>query len=214
MFTGREYAEKFKFYEYRARAYNPELGRFMSEDPKGFDAGDYNLYRYVSNDPEDMTDPMGTTPFLPPVKSPFGYEMDRWDDIRRRQITATVRWNPELRVWKDKQLFVRRRDLITGTTSLVPAYGRTDLSLGVDTGDDPEAQFSRATIQLGVDAHLRTTGNPKAIELAAEKESLITLPTHVGGRLTTARALLKARPTNYYANIHRLERHEQNCSKL
>jgi hypothetical protein len=31
----------------------------MSEDPKGFDAGDYNLFRYCGNDPEDRTDPMG-----------------------------------------------------------------------------------------------------------------------------------------------------------
>jgi RHS repeat-associated protein len=46
-------------YEYRARAYNAELGRFMSEDPKLFDAGDYNLFRYCHNDPLDLTDPMG-----------------------------------------------------------------------------------------------------------------------------------------------------------
>jgi RHS repeat-associated protein len=67
LFTGREYAatyrgtyvSTFSFYEYRARAYNPNLGRFMSEDPKGFDAGDYNLFRYCHNDPIDSTDPMG-----------------------------------------------------------------------------------------------------------------------------------------------------------
>ena len=34
----------------------------MSEDPKGFDAGDYNLFRYCHNDPEDLTDPMGLAP--------------------------------------------------------------------------------------------------------------------------------------------------------
>jgi RHS repeat-associated protein len=67
LFTGREYAATyystyvptFKFYEYRARAYHPALGRFMSEDPKLFDAGDYNLFRYCHNDPIDFTDPMG-----------------------------------------------------------------------------------------------------------------------------------------------------------
>ncbi len=59
MFTGREYANLFGFYEYRARAYHPGLGRFMSEDPKLFDAGDYNLFRYCHNDPIDFTDPMG-----------------------------------------------------------------------------------------------------------------------------------------------------------
>jgi RHS repeat-associated protein len=67
LFTGREYAATyrgnyvpaFRFYEYRARAYHPDLGRFMSEDPKGFDAGDYNLFRYCHNDPIDSIDAMG-----------------------------------------------------------------------------------------------------------------------------------------------------------
>ena len=59
LFTGREYQSRFGFYEYRARAYQPTLGRFMSEDPKGFDAGDYNMFRYCHNDPLDLTDPMG-----------------------------------------------------------------------------------------------------------------------------------------------------------
>jgi RHS repeat-associated protein len=60
LFTGREYNALFGFYEYRARAYHPGLGRFMSEDPKLFDAGDYNLFRYCHNDPIDNVDPMGT----------------------------------------------------------------------------------------------------------------------------------------------------------
>jgi RHS repeat-associated protein len=67
LFTGREYAgtyqgtyvPAFTFYEYRARAFHPGLGRFMSEDPKLFDAGDYNFFRYCHNDPVDLTDPMG-----------------------------------------------------------------------------------------------------------------------------------------------------------
>jgi RHS repeat-associated protein len=81
LFTGREYSAMFGFYEYRARAYHPGLGRFMSEDPKGFDAGDYNLYRYCHNDPEDLTDPMGLWPVPPAEKAPipegfFQREMD------------------------------------------------------------------------------------------------------------------------------------------
>jgi RHS repeat-associated protein len=74
LFTGREYAATyrstttpaFNFYEYRARAYSPKLGRFMSEDPKLFDPGDYNLFRYCHNDPIDNTDPMGTEIKLDP----------------------------------------------------------------------------------------------------------------------------------------------------
>ncbi len=59
MFTGREYAQKFGVYEYRNRAYHPGLGRFTSEDPMGFAAGDNNLFRYCGNDPIDRVDPMG-----------------------------------------------------------------------------------------------------------------------------------------------------------
>ena len=32
-----------------ARYYDPASGRFLSEDPLGFAAGDTNLYRYVGN---------------------------------------------------------------------------------------------------------------------------------------------------------------------
>src|SRR5579884_4408401 len=60
LFTGREYNANFGFYEYRVRAYHPSLGCFMSEDPKLFDPGDYNLFRYCHNDPVDNVDPMGS----------------------------------------------------------------------------------------------------------------------------------------------------------
>ena len=59
LFTGREWVAGFGFYEYRARAYNPTLGRFMSEDPIGFAAGDANLFRYCGGDPVNCTDPSG-----------------------------------------------------------------------------------------------------------------------------------------------------------
>jgi hypothetical protein len=42
----------------------------MSEDPKGFDSGDYNLFRYCHNDPIDFTDPMGLIPTPAPITNP------------------------------------------------------------------------------------------------------------------------------------------------
>jgi RHS repeat-associated protein len=84
LFTGREYAATFAFYEYRARAYHPGLGRFMSEDPKLFDAGDYNLFRYCHNDPIDMTDPMGlageVTGILQQGTHDRVWDMTKWFD--------------------------------------------------------------------------------------------------------------------------------------
>ena len=45
-------------YYYRARYYDPAPGRFLNEDPVGFDAGP-NFYRYVSNNPVNEVDPSG-----------------------------------------------------------------------------------------------------------------------------------------------------------
>ena len=59
MFTGREYDSETGLYFYRARYYDPKIGRFISEDPIGFQGGDLNLYAYVRNNPVNRTDPYG-----------------------------------------------------------------------------------------------------------------------------------------------------------
>ena len=61
LFTGREWLSDLKLYDLRNRHYQPELGRFLQPDPKQFEAGDYNLYRYCHNDPINHSDPMGLT---------------------------------------------------------------------------------------------------------------------------------------------------------
>ncbi len=60
MFTGREYLSTIGIYDYRNRMYSPLLGRFLQNDPLGFDAGDNNLYRYCGNNPTNASDPDGT----------------------------------------------------------------------------------------------------------------------------------------------------------
>jgi RHS repeat-associated protein len=64
-YTGRELDTETGLYYYRARYYDPGVGRFISEDPIGFGAGDTNLYRYVNNSPTNFTDPSGEIAFLP-----------------------------------------------------------------------------------------------------------------------------------------------------
>jgi RHS repeat-associated protein len=61
-FTGRENAGNGIYY-YRARYYNSTFGRFISEDPAGFDGGDLNLYAYVLDNPVNLTDPSGKCPW-------------------------------------------------------------------------------------------------------------------------------------------------------
>jgi RHS repeat-associated protein len=57
-YTGRDYDAETGLNYYRARYYDPVIGRFISEDPIGFDGGN-NFYAYVENDPIDWTDPLG-----------------------------------------------------------------------------------------------------------------------------------------------------------
>ena len=59
MFTAREYDSETGLYFYRARYYDPAIGRFISEDPIGFSGGDLNLYAYVRNNPVSRIDPYG-----------------------------------------------------------------------------------------------------------------------------------------------------------
>jgi RHS repeat-associated protein len=64
-FTGRENDSTgtLSLYNYRMRAYSPTLQRFLSEDPINFHGGDPNLYRYVSGNPIQGLDPLGTSIF-------------------------------------------------------------------------------------------------------------------------------------------------------
>ncbi len=58
-YTGREWDSEIGLYYYRARYYDPNTGRFISEDPIQFGGGDPNLYRYVGNSPGNFRDPSG-----------------------------------------------------------------------------------------------------------------------------------------------------------
>jgi RHS repeat-associated protein len=56
-YTGREFDGLGVDY-YRARYYNPQYGRFLSEDPMGLAAGP-NLYQYANGSPTNFRDPNG-----------------------------------------------------------------------------------------------------------------------------------------------------------
>jgi RHS repeat-associated protein len=62
--TGREWDAAVSLQYNRARYYDPATGRWTSQDPLGFDAGDSNLYRYVKNAPTDASDPSGKNVYL------------------------------------------------------------------------------------------------------------------------------------------------------
>ena len=57
-FTGREWDKESGLYYYRARYYDPRVGRFTQEDPIGLTGG-VNTFRYVGNGPTTFKDPFG-----------------------------------------------------------------------------------------------------------------------------------------------------------
>ena len=57
-YTAREWDATAGLYQVRARWYDPQIGRFVSEDPMGL-AGGMNPYAYAANSPLNFTDPSG-----------------------------------------------------------------------------------------------------------------------------------------------------------
>jgi RHS repeat-associated protein len=68
-YTGRE-ADATGLYYFRARYYNPNTSRFISEDPIGFAGDGANLFAYVGDDPTDFIDPFGMDRKDPCYKNP------------------------------------------------------------------------------------------------------------------------------------------------
>jgi RHS repeat-associated protein len=62
---------------YRARYYDPSTGRFLSEDPAGFEGG-INSYAFVGNNPVDLIDPSGLYDTDPQVPKPLPPALDKF----------------------------------------------------------------------------------------------------------------------------------------
>ena len=80
-YTAREFDSESGLYYYRARYYDPNLGRFASEDPFKEVVRGLNFYEYVRNHPPDYTDPTGRSPW------------DWWDKFWRWLGLGKSSWN-------------------------------------------------------------------------------------------------------------------------
>ncbi|MDZ7619215.1 MAG: RHS repeat-associated core domain-containing protein [Patescibacteria group bacterium] len=81
-FTGRPLDEATGLQNNLPRWYDPAVGRWMTEDPIGFEGKDGNLYAYVGNGPVNATDPSGLEVWVETTPSVGGWH---------RRITVHVR---------------------------------------------------------------------------------------------------------------------------
>lgn len=142
------------FYYMRARYYDPNVGRFISEDPIGFEGGDVNLYAYVGNNPVSWIDPSGKAPF--------------WDHFRDGyNLSANAGgsfWNSLVRGWNEMAVdFGKYADYeavhvttYSRTTSAdaVIAAAQEMIATGMLNGVKvPQAVIDHASLDLRTPAH-------------------------------------------------------------
>jgi len=119
-YTGRFWDADIGLQSNRARWYAPSQGRWISQDPIGFAAGDANLYRYVGNGPTTKTDPSGLqSPGEQPWYSDSGWDyLNPWAynfPIGQRSIADGVfgtvySWGPTSRAIElDREIANRRK---------------------------------------------------------------------------------------------------------
>ncbi|HEY2415095.1 MAG TPA: RHS repeat-associated core domain-containing protein [Pirellulaceae bacterium] len=94
-YTGRERDRETGLDYYRARYYDPATGRFTSEDPIGFLAGDPNLARYVFNNPLRYTDPSGLEVIVY-VWNPDKGANSQWGHASMQVDGTYISWWPKL----------------------------------------------------------------------------------------------------------------------
>ena len=101
LFQGREYDYDLSLYNYRARYYDPSLGRFLQTDPLGYQDS-MNLYQGMNMNPVNFVDPWGT--YISLISNPkeivwllrFGVPESAWKYIDTTKLDGRTIIDPAL----------------------------------------------------------------------------------------------------------------------
>ena len=87
LFTGRRFEKETGLYHYRARYYDPGVGRFMSPDPIRYQGG-FNLYAYVKNNPVNFVDPFGLIDVMNAASTGLGFAENALNNEMARKFSS------------------------------------------------------------------------------------------------------------------------------
>jgi len=104
-------------YHYRARAYAPQLGRFLQTDPIGYAAG-ANVYAYVGGDPVNFIDPLGLARAYSCGKTFYGH----WAPGQSNYGNYIPVHCGAIGTAGNQPYFGERREPADGTASYFPGY--------------------------------------------------------------------------------------------
>jgi RHS repeat-associated protein len=139
-FTGREWDMETNLYFYRARYYDPFVGKFILKDPISFEGGDINLYGYVQQNPINFTDSTGLATDQGgrgPLTSQDP-DVQRAVDMARRNLEEAKKYlkkvitdlEAELKSLKDlcdRKDLMRRLDHLRGALKVLDRYFKTPI---------------------------------------------------------------------------------------
>ena len=169
MFTGREYDKETGLYYYRARYYNPQIGRFFQTDPIGYGSG-MNLYGYCRNRPVVLADPSGLDPdgiSISVVDSRDGSLMVNCADDMTFMIDLAARPdNVDIPTYLERRLNGIRRQLGWDEDKWAALAGIYFFAHGVP--QDPSDPIPNESIRIGgTDMGTQGSGDPQLYNLCS-----------------------------------------------
>jgi RHS repeat-associated protein len=161
-YTGRDDDETGLYY-YRARYYDPRIGRFISEDPMGYAAG-INFYAYANNNPVNANDPSGLEPYTSRYPSWDAAALGAAGTMSQVPMTRNVEFAGL--VYQNR---IRIPELPTYSyTTLVSQNSRNSVSINFDT------VLSQRMIEPGVLPRV-IHNHPLGVELSFSRQDAVDL---------------------------------------
>jgi RHS repeat-associated protein len=105
--VGREFDSATGLQYNWARYYDPAVGRWLTQDPMGFSAGDKNLYRYASNQTTAFVDPTGLEDYRGAFQDKVPWMPNDWAVHHTKQQRLRERYLSENGINVDDPKYLR-----------------------------------------------------------------------------------------------------------